>query len=278
MRAWWKKIIAWWKKIIAWWKNMKVGDKLTAIGLVLTALALLAALGFLPNRHEPSDRVAPTTTTAPREPLEITVEADPGIIDPDISTQIVIPRGRTIVGGPRECGELQTWANQYGGVPTAKSSQMRVTLQGGSSQPIVISSMKARVVGERRRPLVGTTFACGGEGEIEPKTIHIDLDKSSPTAVYLTKKGPKKFAFELLENETLVFDVEPTTLKCYCKWVIDLKVLIGGKPSTRIIQNGGRPFEITPSLGGQYYFWAEDRWTIGPEYQKEWPFDRPIKT
>lgn len=269
---------AWLKKVSAWWKKQKIGDKVAILALVVSILGLLNSLGLWPGRQEPSDKAPPTSTTATREPLEITVQADPGIIDPDISTEIVIPRGRTIVGGPRDCGEFQTWANQYGGVPTAESSQIRITLQGGSSQPIVISSMKARVV-ERRRPLVGTSFTCGGEGELEPKKIVIDLDKFSPTAIYSTKKGPKKFSFELRKDETLQFDLEAHTLKCYCKWVIDLKVIIGGKSLTRTIQDNGRPFEITPSRSnGQYYFWAGDRWQIRPGNQKEWPFDRPIKT
>jgi hypothetical protein len=235
----------------------------------------------------PATTARPTTTTmtaaAAADAIWSSVETNPAKIlsFSDFGEGMVVPRGTKVIGGPSGDGCLQfhPWVTKRGGVP-ADDTYLRLVLQGKQSNAVLVSSLRARIV-ERLTPLVGTALGCPSAGAAEPHFVSIDLDKRPPTGVFaeLTETmrvvRRKPVAFTLKKNETEVFDIWAFTKQCYCKWVIELDLVVNGQHAVRTVTNNGQPFQTTAWKGKRWYEWDfVSSWLLDGEPQ---PRNAPLK-
>jgi hypothetical protein len=231
----------------------------------------------------------PTTTmsaAAAADSIWASVETNPEKFDRfnDIGYAFIVPRSKRIMGGPpgKDCGQFHPWTVERGGVP-AQSTFLRLVLQGKESNAVLLSSMRARIV-ERRAPLVGTPLICGGAaGGADIHFIHLDLDKRPALGVHaelddtMQVVARKPFGFTLKRNETEVFDIWAITEKCYCKWVIELELVVNGRQAVKTVTNSGRPFATTAWSGsGPAYHWSWGAWYLNMAGDPL-PRNRPLK-
>jgi hypothetical protein len=195
----------------------------------------------------------------------------------------VVPAGTRIIGGPpgNGCGQFYPWLAERGGVP-AENTYLRLVLQGKAANAVLLSSMRARIV-ERRARLAGTPLWCGAGGAgVDIRFVYLDLDKSPAVGVhgeFSDTKGlvhRKPFGFTLKRNETEVFEIWATTRTCYCKWVIELDLVVNGTQAVKTITNRGRPFQTTAWSCCRSYVWMAGAWYLDAGGEPQ-PRDKPLK-
>jgi hypothetical protein len=274
----------------AWWRKRSLGEQLSILGLVVTAIGSIVVPVYL-NAKESRPAPAPVTTapvatmqatpTTLSDPLSFAIEDNPARISTfrDFGEDFIIPKGTTIIGGPGQgCERFHPWGVRLGGVP-AQFTYLRLVIQGRESQAVLVAGMRARVV-ERRAPLAGTHLVCPSAGEAQIRSIEIDLDEASPEGQYKTPSGTRPFGFTIAKNETEVFDIQAFTKKCYCKWFLELDLIVNGSPRVQTIGNSGMPFETTAVAARQWYEWDyANTWNLtdssGSIYEPQ-PRDRPL--
>jgi hypothetical protein len=203
------------------------------------------------------------SAAAASDSIWASVEANPAKIVSfsDFGQALVVPRGSEIIGGPSGNGCLQfhPWVAKRGGVP-AEDTYLRLVLQGKHSAAVLVSSLRARIV-QRRAPLAGTPLVCPSAGAAEVRFVQLDLDKRPAVGVYaeLTENMSvvrrKPVAFTLKENETEVFDIWASTKHCYCKWIMELDLVVNGRQVVKTVTNNGEPFQTTAWSGDRAYEW-----------------------
>ncbi|MGP4015638.1 hypothetical protein [Saccharopolyspora sp. 5N708] len=145
-----------------------------------------------------------------------------------------------------------------------------VTIEGARSRDIVITNMRARVL-SREPNITGTLFCAGQQGDLPADLIGFDLDEPRPTARVLDgdRLGEPFFAAkakQLADGETAVFQIESRATGGHYRWVLEIDMVIDGKPQTHDVQPTSGPFEIT-GLGSQYgavFRWDGHGWAPGP--------------
>jgi hypothetical protein len=276
--------------MVTWWQKRSLAEQISIVGLVITAIGSIVVPVYLNTREDRTASTPVTTPSAPStqatpttisDPLSFTIEDNPARIPTfnDFGEDFVIPKGTTIIGGPGQgCERFHPWGTRLGGVP-AQFTMLRLVIQGRESRSILIAGMRARII-ERRPPLVGTHVVCPSAGEAQIRSIDIDLDKASPEGQYKTPSGSKPFGFTIARNETEIFDIQAFTKKCYCKWFLELDLIIDGESLVQTKTNNGRPFETTAVSSSQRYEWDyASTWNLtdnsGSIYEPQ-PRDRPL--
>lgn len=196
---------------------------------------------------------------------------------------LIVPKGARIIGGPPGdgCAQFYPWVAEREGVP-AENTYLRLVLQGKASNAVFLSSMRARIV-ERRAPLTGIPLWCGiGGAGVNIRFIYLDLDKSPAVGVHgefsdtrgLVRRKP--FGFTLKKNETEVFEIWAVTAKCYCRWVIELDLVVNGTHAVKTIANKGQPFQTTAWSCCRSYVWMGGAWYIDAGGEPQ-PRNKPLK-
>ena len=256
--------------MVRWWRKRKLGEKTAILGVVVATAGSVVIPIYFGVREERrasyTTPVTPTTVTtvSSASPISYVVEDNPAKISSfnDFGQELMIPKETQIVGGPgRSCTNFHPWGTKLGGVP-AERTYLRLVVQGRTPSAMLIAGMRAKVV-ERRRPLVGTQLTCPSAGDAEIRSMDIDLDGASTEAEYRTSKGIEPFGFTLAKDETEVFDIRAVTKKCYCKWFLELDLVVDGKKSVQTISDNGRPFETTMRSDSLRYEWNyTDTWYL----------------
>lgn len=249
--------LVWTAGIIA---SVVVGGLLTAMTMYLVGPAsggqqpqAIAATSSAPSAGNgapagggtsPADVVVPFTVTV----SDRTSPCGGGWVVAEGSTDVPDPA----IGSDREYAE---WAGKHGAVP-ASTGRVEMVLQGRSAAQVTLLRMRVRVT-KRSAPTAGTLYGlrCGGEGVY--RWVTADLDAPSPTlkskvddaldpdGTTEQRQGPIKFPYEIAVNDTELFLVNGTTLKCTCEWVIEVDWSSEGAQGTKVIDDGGRPFRTT---------------------------------
>ncbi|WP_433468965.1 hypothetical protein [Spirillospora sp. CA-128828] len=145
------------------------------------------------------------------------------------------------------------WMTSHGAVPV-DSVRHQIVLRGNRAEPVRITGM--RVLSRCQRPLAGTYFLkpSGGGGE-DTVRIGFNLDKSHPIAQRAddlsASFGESYFAsktYSLKYKEEVVFQAIAITSKFYCEYRIQIDALSGDRRIRQIIDNKGRPFNVTASI------------------------------
>jgi hypothetical protein len=202
------------------------------------------------------------------KPVLINVEDDPNAISSFASgTQtLALPvslRG-TRPANPQLsfCSDFHPWGRMLGGVDVG-STRFRVTLQGNTSQAVLITKVGARILGRAASP-DGIYVHCPTAGNASIRSLTMNLDRDQPTA---SEKGAgtRVFGITLKQGETEVLDISAATRDedRTLTWTLLIAVTVNGKSETLEVQDRGQPFKTRgpPPDGSPVFEWTD---TWGP--------------
>jgi hypothetical protein len=230
----------------------------------------------------------PTTTTlsasAAADAIWTSIETNPTAIDTfnDFGEVLMVPRRARIVGGPPGdgCDRFHSWALDRGGV-AATDTYLRLVIQGRDANAVLLTALRAKVL-ERRPPMAGIPLTCGAGGAgATIRYIRLNLDERPAVGRHGQMTDDqgfvtgKPFAFTLKRNETEIFDVWASTERCWCRWVLELELVVNGTRATKTLSNNGRPFQTTAWSGHHVYNWA-DAWYLDAGGEPQ-PPDKPLQ-
>jgi hypothetical protein len=211
------------------------------LGAALTAL-VTATVGLLVNRFGPG------IIDIGKPPLRFTVtHEDPGD-GSFFAFRRVIPR--SALPPANGCGaHMRGWLARYDAVDGGQSG-VKVTVEGLNRSPVLIESMRARIV-SRTPPISGSVLRCVVEGVLPAVEIGFNLDEPSPIARTMTEDGSlgtpyfEGAGLTVAEGEHVILAVTAFAEECFCRWVIEMTALVDGNMETFTIDDGGRPFETS---------------------------------
>lgn len=182
-----------------------------------------------------------------KDPVSIILDTNPhqGFAD-----EVVLPPNEWVRGnpGPGGCARFHSWADQLGAVPAART-EFRLFVKGRADDPVVLDEIRPRILSRKPR-LHGTPVKCPADGETPIRGILIRLDDPVPRARFVDEElRQKPIAFTLAKNETATFDVSASSVRCFCRWVLDLRFVVGGSTRILTVTNHGQPFETTAQDG-----------------------------
>jgi hypothetical protein len=140
---------------------------------------------------------------------------------------------------------FRDWAVRAGGTPYYDRS-LELTLRGRDAAPVVVSSVRVRVVG--RAPLAGDWVnsweGCGGE--VPVRVLTVDLAEDPPGQTLLVDEVEKNDAvFQVSDTEVEVFRIDLTAGPGLVSWVIDMKYSSRGKDGVLTVMSvDGKPFQL----------------------------------
>ncbi|MEU6084126.1 helix-turn-helix domain-containing protein [Streptomyces sp. NPDC047108] len=186
----------------------------------------------------------------------------------------LVDRSPSRVPPPPVEQDAPTWASAQRAVHGA-TTNVEVTLQGTSSEAVVLQELHVRVV-SRDRPLAWSSFAmengCGGA--LTPAAFAVDLDASRPLArptdgydgVSDKPLPAVRLPYRVSATDPLVLLVNARTAGCSCRWFLELDWTSRGRKGTVRIDDGGRPFRTSSVKGRPEYGYALDTrtWTRAP--------------
>lgn len=165
------------------------------------------------------------------------------------------------------------WAKALGGVDGG-SQRLELSLQGSSSEAVVISGLHVRVV-SRKAPLTWNAYSMGeGCGSaITPRSFDIDLDDSQPrTRPVAGKQGDavvpaQDFPFRTSATDVQVFDLDAHVEGHDVSWYLELDWTSGDRSGTLRVDDQGEPFR-TSSLAARpsYIYWADRAQWMDKDY------------
>jgi hypothetical protein len=160
------------------------------------------------------------------------------------------------------------WAAKLGGVDADMAFSL--TLQGRSAEIVILRDLRVVIV-DRRPPLKGNvyTMGIGCGGEFVPRRFSVNLDKLRPSVRAV--KGydysgkvlpPVTFPYRISESDPEIFFIAVQTVRCNCKWYLDLDWSSGSRTGTARIDDRGQPFHTTSEKGLPKYLFdsIERKW------------------
>ncbi|WP_405457956.1 helix-turn-helix domain-containing protein [Streptomyces sp. NBC_00101] len=169
--------------------------------------------------------------------------------------------------------DARSWAKALGGVDGG-SQLLEVTVQGSSSQAVVVSALHVRVQ-SRKAPLAWNSFSMGeGCGSaIVPWSFDIDLDDSRPrTKPVAGQQGDavvpaQDFPFRTSSTDVQVFHLDAHVEGHDVSWYLELDWTSGDRSGTLRVDDHGEPFR-TSSIKARpgYVYWADRAQWMSSEY------------
>jgi hypothetical protein len=143
--------------------------------------------------------------------------------------------------------ELHRFADGLGAVDDG--TWLRIVLDGTAGRTSTITGAHA-VVLERRNPSPTALFGTIAQGSQQTIGWYFDLDERSSPARELTdvdapNAGPLYFpnrTVTVAPGEAVSVDAFVSTRTCDCSWVLELDVVVDGKPRVVRVDNDGQPF------------------------------------
>jgi hypothetical protein len=114
-----------------------------------------------------------------------------------------------------------------------------------------------RALAQCQAPLTGTLFFSPTAGSTYSAKIGFDLDKPNPFAQNVVddpaQEAPPTFTgtyfpdheYDLAPGEPATFVLTARTTKHYCRYRYQFDLLVNGRPATQIVDDHGKPFEVT---------------------------------
>ena len=187
-----------------------------------------------PFGYDPADAISIQNT-----PIDFTVgqATSPDLVIPKNLSELDRP---PVIDG-RNRAPFDAWAMKHKAV---NANRMSVSFVARSSmvEPTIITGARVQVV-RRETPLSGTWIAPDGAGTQPVRQMYANLDTTPPAS---TKDENWAFPLRISRPDPEAFTLVVRTQNCHCYWQIELDVLLpGGEAQTVIVDNNGKPFELT---------------------------------
>lgn len=219
-------------------RSRKRGISATLIA-ALGALGILSAVGALVVNS-----AVETGRDVVLEPLAVDVIERTG--SPNFFFPAVVDPGSAPISLESNGDDLfRDWAVRAGGIPYYDRS-LELTLRGRDATPVVVSSVRVRVVA--RTPLAGEWVnsweGCGAETPV--RVLTVDLATDPPIEKLIVDEVEKNDAvFQVSETEIEVFRIDLTAGAGLVSWVIDVKYNSRGKDGVlTVTSSAGKPFQL----------------------------------
>ncbi|MFF3910857.1 helix-turn-helix domain-containing protein [Streptomyces sp. NPDC001848] len=153
------------------------------------------------------------------------------------------------------------WAAALGAVP-AGHLRLQVTVQGSSSQPVVLHALYVRMAGTRKAPAGNAyTMGSGCGGDLAPASFAVDLDAQAPSARPVPghegniKARATDFPYKVSADDPEVLNIDASTVAQDVDWYLDLSWSSGDRQGTARIDDHGRPFRTAGMRGDKQYWY-----------------------
>jgi hypothetical protein len=220
----------------------------TAITVTVTAV-MTGVIGLVKSDLT---REPPVTVTALSNPGRISAYEPP--------FHFVVPNSANTTSDPGQgCAGLYEWVHGLGGVD-AGLTRLQILIRGNSEKPVVVTAMRV-LVQERTDPMSGIAIACPSAGELNQRSMTIDLDQADPTVRYLSADG-RAFGFTVGQDEVESLLVSAGTEKSLVRWRLALELDIDGKLEQVEVDSGEKDFATTPVMSKSWEYWG-DQWVGG---------------
>jgi hypothetical protein len=253
----------WWRKALDTWPKKAAA----AVGAAVFASAMSYFLGadFWSGVEKKVGTAGP--------PVQVTTITDIDRFDSGVVhlPEFVVDRPIGEVPPPPSGNAAEgrfAWGKEIGGVD-AFASLIRVVISGKAKAPVLLQSLRIRVV-DRRRPLSGTLLSYSGRGQPQSvRYVQVDLAKEPPAWTYIGPEGKpgELFPLRVTESETEVFDIYAFATRGDVYWYLELDYTADGDQGTARIDDDGEPFRTTQSgaPGQRQYAWIHGRWRPLPD-------------
>ena len=206
------------------WKRL-----LTVPGILITT-ALTAAVSWAVSLGLTQ---LSTSTISPHDAVAITTETDPGRISGLITAgrAAIFPLTTKTTGDPGAgCDGFYEWSVTNGGID-ANISTVQVVVQGKVDGAVLLNAMRVKVIA-KNPPVRGIIATCPTAGNAQRRSIEVNLDSSNQNVVYKSSGVASPFGFTLAKGETEAFIVTASTTRAAYSWLIELDLVVDGKPVT----------------------------------------------
>nr|WSZ97667.1 helix-turn-helix domain-containing protein [Streptomyces sp. NBC_00857] len=158
-----------------------------------------------------------------------------------------------VVPPPPSEQDAPGWIGALGGVP-AEEQLIELTLQGTSSETVVLQALRVRTV-KRSAPLAWNVYggysACGGE--VSTKSFDVDLNSGHPVTV--PKAGQRDFPYKVSESDPEVFYITANVSAYDVSWYLEVEWSSGDRHGTLRVDNNGKPFRTSGAQGRPSYYY-----------------------
>ncbi|MFB7335161.1 helix-turn-helix domain-containing protein [Streptomyces adustus] len=219
----------------------------------LAASLVAVLLGLAASAAGPPSAPAPLTWTVNSH--------TPGLFGCGESYVVAKPPGQ--VPPPPYTEDIAAWAASQRAVHGGTTG-VRITLQGRSSAAVVLEALHVRVT-SRVTPASGRgsvySLSDGCGAAIVPRFFSVDLDAHQPLARSMPgdNNGVGRpipaidFPYRVSLQEPEVLVVSSRNESCTCDWYLDLDWSSQGRTGTVRIDDRGRPFHSTSTIGMRGY-------------------------
>ncbi|MFF2998849.1 helix-turn-helix domain-containing protein [Streptomyces sp. NPDC057950] len=180
-----------------------------------------------------------------------TVVADPYKWDGPCGQHYLVNRKAEQVPPPPNEADARGWVGALGAVAGGQQ-MLALTVQGTGRATVVLRGLHVRVL-EKNAPLAWNDYAmgvgCGGG--VETKSFAVDLDAGRP--VTAPEAGQRDFPYKVSESDPEVFYVFADASAHDVSWYLELDWSSGSKSGTVRVDDHGKPFRTSGSLGRPAY-------------------------
>ncbi|MEU4487719.1 hypothetical protein AB0H94_23010 [Streptomyces purpurascens] len=168
--------------------------------------------------------------------------------------------------GPRRDGKAWDEDPPAFGAAPAGPVTLYITARARDERAILIHDIRFRVV-ERRPPIRGTHISLAGDCGDSPlyHVGRVNFDAKPPYWVPVGnfmerfRRDELKFPYTATASDpaTLLIDVNPG--RCHCAWRVELRWTDGSESGTTVIDDNGKPFDVTDSSHLPVFTWLEGK-------------------
>jgi hypothetical protein len=250
-----------WYLRLSTWIGAILAAALTASGIALVQRGTESIVGTVDEIFTGPAAIEFETSSGPLAQVDIKQGMGcnrAGWVFPDTASPLRDQPG----AGPTVNGH--TWDQvpaKFDGV-IGSGATLYISLTGPGDHAVLISDITFEVY-ERRAPRKGSVVnsvpsGCGNG--VTYRYGAVDLDTKPPYYVSPPRQLPKgynplQFPYAVTANAPEVFRIDIYTRKCWCSWAAKLHWVDGAAKGEVVIDNKGRPFEMTPTRGLPAYEW-----------------------
>ncbi|MGW4675561.1 helix-turn-helix domain-containing protein [Streptomyces sp. NPDC004324] len=228
--------------------------------------------GTPPAKNPGTDGRSPSPSTkhsakaAPTGP-PLTWTANSQVWELGCDHDYVIGKAPERVPPPPAPQDAAPWARTQGAVHGGQTL-VSVSVQGRTDTAVVLEALRVRVVG-RTAPMKGTVYSTGqGCGsDMNPRSFAVDLDRDRPIARSVkgsnngTDTPAIRMPYRVSSEDPEVLLVDARTVRCDCRWYLELDWSSQGRTGTERIDDHGLAFRTSGIKGLPRYWFAHDGWT-----------------
>jgi hypothetical protein len=260
------------------WKRALGGSVRWVGGLITAAViaAVTAAVTVVVTQHA---AVAKNTTVRHGPPVKVDsvtvlrTAQQAGIYTFQRTVKLSRPDLQALNRLQGDTAAYDAWFRRRGGVDPSQS-HVQLVVEGNANQPARIINIT--VIKSCQAPLTGTLFDNPPAAGQPALPISFDLD--SPQSIAQSRDGHDYFPMStivLKPGEEQVIEITATAVRHYCRYSLELTVLVGNHTTTENVTNDGEPFLVSALYKSPRYHALYAGGVVSPDPTGDFVQERP---